>query len=660
MKSVESLESDDPKELNYRFDPQSFTFKAFDEEGEAVERSFMEKIQDNKTPLIQGSLSLTNAFLNNQETQRNDRDREGVIQNIYGTTPIWDYNEMYGDNTSGGSQFQPIIKAEKGAKVRTMLEASAPINVEKGEFIILPDGTTELIRGKKHKDGGVNTILPEGSIIYSNKLKPMGDTKTFAQKAKDLDFNKYLEILKNPFSDPATINTATKMIDRNKKKLATLFQDQQMMNGDSSGEPMMMKGGYTEYEDGGDVNPPIKPYYPTPTSNDSLALYNNAILVDKFYKDNNYIVGANKYEKKRDLFKNLEEDRKNFNALSSDPKYKYKLEDFYKNINDYQFNQRESQMGFLNLDAPMPLYDTRIKPTTVKTYESLDSIAYDKAIEERASKEYEEINKIRQNKNLTKVQKDKLIEDINLASTQYYEEVDKKYPKSDWASIYGYDPIAVKPDAMLTPEERKLREQRYGKPKVSTVKPAKSSSTSSTKQTSIVQPNTLTPTVMPIETTPAPKVERKVVSVTPEQVKPGFKTTSGKQIGSGTAGGRIYKVKYDNGETEILNEFEYRSRGLKMEYGGYIEYEKGGMIKRADGSYSKRGLWDNIRDNKGSGKEPTAEMLKQERKIKNKMEYGGKIKTIMENGGIVEGQELELTKEEIKFLKKQGFKFDIL
>ncbi len=40
------------------------------------------------------------------------------------------------------------------------------------------------------------------------------------------------------------------------------------------------------------------------------------------------------------------------------------------------------------------------------------------------------------------------------------------------------------------------------------------------------------------------------------------------------------------------------------------------MIKRADGSYSERGLWDNIRANKGSGKKPTAEMLKQERKIK--------------------------------------------
>ena len=41
------------------------------------------------------------------------------------------------------------------------------------------------------------------------------------------------------------------------------------------------------------------------------------------------------------------------------------------------------------------------------------------------------------------------------------------------------------------------------------------------------------------------------------------------------------------------------------------------MIKRADGSYSQRGLWDNIRANKGSGKKPTADMLKQEKAIKS-------------------------------------------
>ena len=42
------------------------------------------------------------------------------------------------------------------------------------------------------------------------------------------------------------------------------------------------------------------------------------------------------------------------------------------------------------------------------------------------------------------------------------------------------------------------------------------------------------------------------------------------------------------------------------------------MIKRADGSTSQRGMWDNIRANKGSGKKPTAEMLKQEKEIKSK------------------------------------------
>lgn len=39
------------------------------------------------------------------------------------------------------------------------------------------------------------------------------------------------------------------------------------------------------------------------------------------------------------------------------------------------------------------------------------------------------------------------------------------------------------------------------------------------------------------------------------------------------------------------------------------------LLKRKDGSKSRRGLWDNIRENKGSGKKPTKDMLKQEKKI---------------------------------------------
>jgi hypothetical protein len=42
------------------------------------------------------------------------------------------------------------------------------------------------------------------------------------------------------------------------------------------------------------------------------------------------------------------------------------------------------------------------------------------------------------------------------------------------------------------------------------------------------------------------------------------------------------------------------------------------MLKRKDGSVSQRGLWDNIRAAKGSGKPVTKEMRKQEKKIKSK------------------------------------------
>jgi len=61
------------------------------------------------------------------------------------------------------------------------------------------------------------------------------------------------------------------------------------------------------------------------------------------------------------------------------------------------------------------------------------------------------------------------------------------------------------------------------------------------------------------------------------------------------------------------------------EDGGQMDmYANGGeMIRRADGHYSHRGLWDNIRANKGSGKKPSKEMIQQEKKIRSKMAHGG-------------------------------------
>jgi hypothetical protein len=73
--------------------------------------------------------------------------------------------------------------------------------------------------------------------------------------------------------------------------------------------------------------------------------------------------------------------------------------------------------------------------------------------------------------------------------------------------------------------------------------------------------------------------------------------------------------------TEVRNKMGYQKDGGKTSMAKKkAPKAKAGkeMIKRADGSYSQRGLWDNIRAAKGSGKKPTAAMLKQEKKIKAK------------------------------------------
>ena len=76
-------------------------------------------------------------------------------------------------------------------------------------------------------------------------------------------------------------------------------------------------------------------------------------------------------------------------------------------------------------------------------------------------------------------------------------------------------------------------------------------------------------------------------------------------------------VKENNPLKEMISNFS-EAEIKKAKAAPKKKMKSGGMLKRADGSYSKRGLWDNIRANRGSGKKPTAAMLKQEKKIKSK------------------------------------------
>jgi hypothetical protein len=78
------------------------------------------------------------------------------------------------------------------------------------------------------------------------------------------------------------------------------------------------------------------------------------------------------------------------------------------------------------------------------------------------------------------------------------------------------------------------------------------------------------------------------------------------------------KWKHEDGSKSMnVDKKMCGSKGMKYAEGTKSIKFKKPMIKRADGSTSQQGLYDNIRKNKGSGKKPTPEMLKQEKKIKS-------------------------------------------
>jgi hypothetical protein len=229
--------------------------------------------------------------LNFLDTQKRDRELQQSIQQR-DSKPLYDYNWMYGRTTSGGTEYQPIIMAQQGANIRKPLNSldASNVEIEGGEFLILPDGTTEIAKGPSHAKGGIDTILPNGTKVFSNHLRPMdlhkmpaeykkmllggymqagGEVndlgldylddmigtgnkpkgkdakKTFAEIAKRYDLAMYQKVLDNPFASAVDKQTASVMLKRNAEILEQLFRDQQMLNGNSSGEPMegMKNGG---------------------------------------------------------------------------------------------------------------------------------------------------------------------------------------------------------------------------------------------------------------------------------------------------------------------------------------------------------------------------------------------------------------------------------
>lgn len=198
-------------------------------------------------------------------------------------------------------------------------------------------------------------------------------------------------------------------------------------------------GGMSFYAEGGELFPndsdpnilyaaggSINPSWPKPTATDSLNLYNNAVKVLDYYRKNDSYKELPPSYNYKNLFLELNKAKKGFDDKNKKKEIQYPTKEgrsttgsipssmYYEKLSPYQFKQREAANSVLDTRSPMSFYDLRISP----------SAYYD-----------------------------------------FSNENENDSMRADQIGIYGYDPIAIKPDKLLTPAERKLREKRYGKPK---------------------------------------------------------------------------------------------------------------------------------------------------------------------------------------------------
>ena len=131
--------------------------------------------------------------------------------------------------------------------------------VERQEVMQMPNGTTEQVNGPSHKNGGVNVNIPDGTRIFSDRLKS-SNKKTFAKEAEQFKTDKEEKILKDVKSDKLKKATAELMLAAKNKNLDKLFQEQESLKMSKVQKyaekhgiqiPMMANGGQYKYPTGG-------------------------------------------------------------------------------------------------------------------------------------------------------------------------------------------------------------------------------------------------------------------------------------------------------------------------------------------------------------------------------------------------------------------------
>lgn len=131
-----------------------------------------------------------------------------------------------------------------------------------------------------------------------------------------------------------------------------------------------------------------------PDIEDSMFLYNNAIKVNAYFENNSLYVKTSSRElksnyDKKDIYVTLQRARSMFFVVRRDSSMKNKNDpdyikpnenysditynQYYQEVDEFRFYQRELENQIINAESPMPVYDNRICPFVVNEYKCVDT-----------------------------------------------------------------------------------------------------------------------------------------------------------------------------------------------------------------------------------------------------------------------------------------------
>jgi hypothetical protein len=104
--------------------------------------------------------------------------------------------------------------------------------VEKEELMRMPNGATHQVDGPSHAQGGVSVNIPNGTQIFSDRLKDLSTGKTFAKMAEKYKTNKEDKVMKDENASTIAKSTAKLALELKQRKLSEIFNNQETLKAD--------------------------------------------------------------------------------------------------------------------------------------------------------------------------------------------------------------------------------------------------------------------------------------------------------------------------------------------------------------------------------------------------------------------------------------------